>query len=578
MIIQQRFVPVLVQFALFLALSLGSLRAQMPSPIEGFGTPLKRPLVLSGNFGELRSNHFHSGLDLKTNLAIGIPVYATADGFVSRIKVAHFGYGKALYLTHDDGYFTVYAHLDRFEASLQAYVKQQQYKKETFELELFPKNDLFEFKAGDLIGYTGNTGSSGGPHLHYEIRDPESRPLNPLASAGIVVKDTRRPVVKAMRYYPIDLAAEDIETTGLDLPIRKVNDSTYLTASISISGALGLGAELYDQQDAANNKNGVFQIEGFLNGAKHYEVTFDRISFDESRFMNRYMDYRYYSSTKKRVQKLFRESNNPIGIIRDPEHRGVLTIAPGQSYTYEIVVTDFHGNQSTILVPINGVLEEASQITSQMQEPQHKGLLDVFGSNTVYWSDGRYEIMIPRQTFYDPRSLAITVSADTLFLDQDHYPLQKKIEIKYDGQWMTQEDFDKSYIGRMTPYGQIAYQNTVKEARLLKSKVSTLGNYSIFYDRTPPSIKAKSIREGQWISKMSRLTVLIEDKESGISAYRATLNGHFILMEYDYKTKQLVYDFSDAIVSDTEQNLAVVVLDNVGNSATFELTFYRKND
>ena len=570
-------------FFIISCFNFGSLAAQMPSAANTYGPPLEIPLVLSGNFGELRSNHFHSGLDIKTNLAIGIPVYATADGYVSRIKVAHFGYGKALYLTHNDGYSTVYAHLDRFEENIQGYVKQQQYKKESFEVELFPGQEVFVIKAGQLIGYTGNTGSSGGPHLHYEIRDSESRPINPLQSQGIQIKDSRAPVVSGLRYYPLDLVKNSVEAVGVDLSVRKTNDSTYIADLIHASGTIGLGAELYDQQDAANNKNGVYHIEGFLNGSKHYEVYFDRISFDETRFMNRYMDYRYYSNSKKRVQKLFRENNNPIGIIKDPDHRGMLTIAPGQAYTYELLISDFHGNTTTILIPITGdTLVEKGPALQQTLDlggvNESSSQLDVYGSETHHWSEGRYAVMIPRETFYDPTQLSVSVRGDTLFLDKDQYPMQNKIEITYNAQWMSSDDFQSAYIGRISPYGKAQYQNTNKENMDLKTRVGTLGRYGVFYDRTAPLIKAKTVRQGQWISSLSELTLIIEDKESGISSYRATLNGQFILMEYDYKTKQLVYDFADAIVTDTQQNLALVVLDNVGNSATFELMFYRKND
>jgi len=179
-----------------------SLFAQEELPENYFSNPVKIPLVLSGNFGELRNNHFHSGLDIKTQQQSGIPIYAPADGFVNRIKVSHFGYGKALYLKHPNGFQTVYAHLKKYSDTVQKFVKNAQYKKESYEIEIFPEANQLKVKKGDLIGYTGNSGSSDGPHLHFEIRDKNSRPMNPLLF-GITIPDSRNPIVTNLYAYPL---------------------------------------------------------------------------------------------------------------------------------------------------------------------------------------------------------------------------------------------------------------------------------------------------------------------------------------------------------------------------------------
>ena len=176
----------------FLLFVISFCNAQIPYPQNYFSSPLDITLVLSGTFAELRSNHFHSGLDIKTNGKEGFKTYASAEGYVSRIKISRYGYGKALYITHPNGYTTVYAHLQKFSPSIEAYVKQQQYKKETFELELFPKAETLKVAAKEVIAYTGNTGGSGGPHLHFEIRDKQERPMNPMLF-GMDIKDTTKP-------------------------------------------------------------------------------------------------------------------------------------------------------------------------------------------------------------------------------------------------------------------------------------------------------------------------------------------------------------------------------------------------
>ena len=167
---------IIIPFLFFISVSM----AQNSYPQDYFQSPLEIPLILSGTFAELRSNHFHSGLDIKTQQQSGLKVMAAASGFVSRIKVSHFGYGKALYITHPNGYTTVYAHLQNFNPEIDAYIKHRQYKNESYEIELFPKAGELLVNNGDIVAYSGNTGGSGGPHLHFEIRNKQEHPMNPM--------------------------------------------------------------------------------------------------------------------------------------------------------------------------------------------------------------------------------------------------------------------------------------------------------------------------------------------------------------------------------------------------------------
>ncbi len=547
-----------------------------------FTPPLEGALRLSGNFGELRSRHFHAGLDIKTNLTIGKPVYAAADGYVSRIKVAHFGYGKALYLTHNQGMSSVYAHLDRFAAPVQAYVKKTQYKKERFQIELFPDKERFEFKRGDLIGYTGNTGSSGGPHLHFEIRDAQSRPLNPL-DYGISIEDSKRPRPTALRWYALD-SKTNIESKGRSLSLTPISDTEYLAESLETSGWVGFGLGMYDQQDGSRNKNGVYRIRCTLNGSLTQDIVFDRISFDETKYMNRYMDYRYYRDNKRRIQKLFRSSNNPLGILKNLESDGFVNIKPGASYTFIIELYDYNKNKTVITVPITGsqfVTESApgNETLSSNDAPlDWSNLTEIPHSSATSWSEDRFSVFFPKGCFYESTALELAVSEQQLVLDQDQYPLYKPVKITYRADHLSNPDLNQAFIARLDAYGKPVYQSTKRSGQILEANVSKLGTYGIYFDATPPSISMTRPAENQWYSKAKRLRVTIKDRESGIADYRATINDQFILMEYDYKTNTLTYDFSDTVIKEAAHNLKVVVLDNAGNSATFERLFYRKAD
>ena len=276
--------------------------------------------MLSGTFAELRSNHFHSGLDIKTQGKEGFKTYAAAAGYVSRIKISRYGYGKALYITHPNGYTTVYAHLQKFSPTIEAYVKKQQYINESFELELFPKAEELKVLAKEMIAYTGNTGGSGGPHLHFEIRDKQERPMNPMLF-GLEIKDTTKPVVYELFGYPLsDGSHINGETSRVKIRIIKLPNGQYKTEQITAFGDIGFGIISTDKQDFAANKNGLNYIQTTFNGTNCLEVDFKRFSFNETKHLNRYIDYAYFFETKKTDSKIIHPKQQSLETFQKPHH------------------------------------------------------------------------------------------------------------------------------------------------------------------------------------------------------------------------------------------------------------------
>lgn len=559
-------------YILFATLFIGLLAtAQQDVPKGYFGNPLDIPLILSGSFGELRSNHFHSGLDIKTQQKEGFPIIAPADGYVKRIKVAHYGYGKALYIQHPNGYTTVYAHLQRYAHDIEDYVKQKQYEKETFEFEEFPSDKLLPVKKGEIIGYTGNSGSSGGPHLHFEIRDPASRPMNPLLF-GIEIPDTKVPLVNSVFVYPIgDSAYANNSKNRNKLRLIRQKDGNYRTEKLSALGKIGFGVSTYDQQNGASNKNGAYQIKTSLNGTEKFKVLFEKFSFAETRYLNRYMDYEYFETNRSRVQKLFRQDNNPLSVIVSEDDNGYVTIEEGFSADYTIEITDYKGNAMRITVPIEGKAAENP-------EPKNTKKTDhyVYHKQGTAITKGKFDIYIPAESLYENTYLDIEAKGDTLQFHEDVIPIHKNITISIDASNYEAKDLSKLYIGRLNYRGQPSYSNTSRRGNKLTTRVRTFGTYTLAMDTTPPTVKPVNFDDGKWISSNKTLKIKIEDDLSGISTYRATVNGTFILMEYNYKTDVLTYDFDDDIVKDTENNLKLIVVDTMGNSTTFEATFFRK--
>ncbi|MDG1014357.1 MAG: M23 family metallopeptidase [Flavobacteriaceae bacterium] len=555
-----------------LLLFISTCNAQSNYPQNYFNSPLDINLILSGSFAELRNNHFHSGLDIKTQGKEGLKTYASASGYVSRIKISRYGYGKALYIKHPNGYTTVYAHLKKFSPTIEAYVKKKQYKRQTFEIELFPPLGALKVSEKQLIAFTGNTGGSGGPHLHFEIRDNQERPLNPLMF-GFNVKDTTPPDIYELFGYPISKNSHiNGKTRRIKIKVKKQKDGTYKSERINAFGEIGFGIISIDKLDLASNKNGVNNIQTLYNGKKSLYVNFNRFSFDETKHLNRYIDYDFFFSNKKRIQKLFIEKNNPLSILKSYSNNGVLKIENDSISTYKVIVSDFKGNKSELRVPINGVYKNLINPKQNNTELQQ-----IYASEKTNLKKDHISVEIPKNTFYEDVYINFEVINDTLSLHNASIPLQKSIDINFDVSNYQENNKNYLFIGRISKDGnKLYYSNTKKHGDRLSTRTKNLGSYTLGIDKENPKIDAINFKNKSWVSNLRNLKVKILDKISGIKNYRATINGHWILMEYDIKTQLLTYNFDDYVKIEKENNLKIVVTDNVGNTSTFESLFYKK--
>jgi hypothetical protein len=542
-------------------------------PQDYFVNPIDLDLILSGTFGELRSNHFHSGLDIKTNQRTGAKVLATASGFVSRIKIERYGYGKALYITHPNGYTSVYAHLEKFSPRIENYVKKKQYQNESYSIQLFPEDLELRVDQGEQVAYSGNSGGSGGPHLHFEIRDSAARPINPLLM-GIEIPDTKRPLVKQIKAYPL---AETSTINGKHeaqlLRLIPLKGGKFKVEPFSAYGEIGIGINTIDQQNGANNQNGIFHMVTHWNGTQNFEMTFDRYAFNESRYINQMIDYEHFKNTKSRIARLYIPEGSPLSLYQNHVNKGVLQLFDaGTTHAYRIAIEDYKKNAVEINMSIKNDAGPGALIS-----PTNGHLTYVDHNITYNEQKGPFSLVIPNGALYESVLLDISQNADTLKVHSDIVPLHKNMVISYDISTKENDNIQQYYIGRVTEWGAVYHVNTRRRGNTLSAATRTLGTYAISKDDVPPTIRPVNFKDKQWITNNKTLTIKIDDAETGVDAYRATVNGTFILMEYDYKTGVLTHDFEDGVVTDTENALKVIVTDNVGNSTTFEATFYRKS-
>lgn len=578
---------------------------------------------ISGTMGELRPNHFHAGLDIKTGGVTGWPVHLIANGYVTRIKIEEGGYGNALYVYHPStGHTSVYAHLEKFNTLLGDYVRSNQYAAKTFTIELYPKKGEFTFNKGDIIAYTGNTGGSGGPHLHFEIRDKNQDLLNPLDFKFPEVKDNIPPQI-----HEIAITTKNInsringEFGQLLLKPTKLNGHEYeVTKPLEVIGQIALAIKTDDQLNGSHNHNGTNYITLEFDGKQLFYYKNNSFSFAKTRYINRHFDYPLSDKGFGKFHNLYVSNGNKLPLYPEKVNNGIISI--NDSLTHKIIITciDAYGNKSTLKINLKGTTTIPPTINKQLKiappfsaetidntckiaisSLENKLLINntlcspsYTNTNTCFFlcdlretlpkelkiGDNPFSLPfiqkviphekthiytetanfhIPPGAFYDTTYFTYKYESDTFYIHNTETPLHRHINIELKKDF--EGDKEHTHVYSMDSDRKIYFEGGNWGLGGISFRTRSLGRYFIATDTTPPSIRFEKKLNGEVYLKVT-------DELSGIKTYNAYVDGEWLLLHYDYKTNLLWSERLDNTKA-LSGTLKVIVTDAAGNTTEY---------
>ncbi|MEO0310852.1 MAG: hypothetical protein RIQ89_509 [Bacteroidota bacterium] len=532
--------------------------------------PLDTIIVPTGSFGEIRSDHLHSGIDLSTFNQIGLPVKAAADGYVSRIKVSASGFGYAIYINHPNNTTSVYAHLDRFNSKINAFVKTNQYKGKKFELDINIDKKQFPIKQNDLLGYSGNSGSSSAPHLHFEIRDQQTEmPLNPKL-LGLNYEDSENPEFLSLRVFPA--LTQGTTNFGNDARFIKIkkSENNYTTVDekpIEVYGKIGFGVEVNDKLASNTSSLGIHRLALFVDNVLQFSTQIGSFNFEDTRMANALIDYDGKAYFKKTVYRLHQLAGNKLK-FNDSTQSGYVDFVDDEWHDITIIASDVNGNNSTLAFR---VLSNTFLAGNEFYNPDPE--LVLIGPNKgLALHKNEFDLIIPNGAVYDNHYLLTNSSKSNnkfyYFIGDKGVALHQPIQLTLHAPINDAVPSNKYCIVNMNDEQHPKYLPTTYDQHGLKAKSKQFGKFTIAVDTTAPSILEMPKVENNYIS------IIAEDFQTGIANYEASINDEWVLMTYDQKRNLFSIALEDYKKS-SSLHLKYSFTDAVGNQISNTATINR---
>lgn len=617
---------ILLSLIVFLSLGLNTLAQSPLYPKDYFVFPLKpgEQNFLAGTLGELRSNHFHAGLDIKTFGQINWPIHACADGYVARIKISPYGYGRALYVQHPSGHTTVYAHCESFRKDIEEYILKKQYEKKSYSIDVTLPVNLIKCYKNKIVAYSGNTGSSMGPHLHFEIRDKNQTALNPLSFGFTEIKDNVKP-----SFYKISLTTLDIDSrvnnefgTFFFTPKDK-GGKKYTTKTIKLNGTLGLAIKARDKLSGVNNPNAIAKIIVEQDGKEIFNYFNKEVIFAQKSYMNVHMDYCSYKNGKGKLHKCYVDDGNKLQRYKTDNSKGKIIINDTLSHTLTVKVWDFYNNLSQLTIPVKGKRPTKNSLRLSEEKEDEKIFVDVY-QNILKVAcrncDANTKLKIDSETHHSEKKADYFLGSASVFLWDMRKEFPRKLSLgdktldenfiypipsgkKFT--WFTKNvttTFNANTLFDTLYLQMEAYNDTLKIGKVqtpLKQKINITFRTNKYYNTAKTAVYEISGRRpshvgGVWnnnkctfrtksfgkytlltdtipptITHLGRNRFRIKDERSGIKSYNAYLNGNWVLLKYDYRISRVVLAPKKGTVLKGE--LKIVVIDNVNNKNIYTL-------
>ena len=552
----------------------------IPKDRSIFICPVKIPQLLSANFGELRIDHFHSGLDIKTQGVTGKEVVASADGYIYRISVSPVGFGNAIYIRHPSGYSTVYGHLDKFMPEIEHWVKTQQYDKKSFQITLYPSKEQFPVRQGEVIAYSGNSGGSAGPHLHFEIRkSDDEKPVNPLLfEFGIV--DNIKPFIEKLAIYPINKNS----LINNQNSVRMINVSgghgVYSISGeheISVSGLTGFGIKAYDMLNNSPNKCAVYSIELSVDSIPIFKYVMDGFFFDESRYVNSHIDYATYMKDNIYIERAFVLPGDKLSVYKNVINRGLFNFNDNKSHQAKIIVSDANNNVSVLSFQIKAVSDKPHSVSGVIDKNIN---IMPYGRSNKFTSDN-ISINIPAGALYDTLCFTYKKEPGTNQMFSDLYyvhnkftPVHKAYALSIKPTNIPAGKESKMLIVQLDDDLKKRPMNSVWSEGYLTADVLSFGRFYVGIDTVAPYISGNGLVTGAILNGQKEISIKVTDDLSGIKSYVPSIDGNWALFEYDQKNDMLIYKFDETrIKKGTKHNLSLKVTDNKDNVSTYNCNF-----
>lgn len=544
-----------------------------------FGQPMDIPMRLTGNFGELRNNHFHTGIDCKTDGQENLNIYALADGYVSRVAVSPRGYGNALYIDYPNGFTSVFAHINSFSGEIGDYVKRKQYELQKFEIDESVPPQLLPVTRGQLVAKSGNTGSSNGPHLHFEIRDTYTEvAINPLLF-GYQVPDDIKPTVSQLALYNFDGETTNHQTPALYA--TKLTNGVYSLTQNMLkvnNPRVGLGIKTQDRKSEVYNTYNIFGLKMYDNGRLLYAFEMEQIGFAESRYINAHIDYLLKKQEKGYIQKCFVEPGNKLAIYQQALQNGIVDLSDGLLHKIVIEVNDINNNISTLSFMLQ--YDPTLPLPTTAATP-YNARFSCFSDNT--YNNDFFKLSMPSGCLYndiDFRYEMKTVTQTDVYsaiheVHQNTTPVHSYFDIGIKPTTLPFELYDYALLVFKNNVGKTTALKSRWDGNFLTAQSREFGQYYITTDTKVPTITSVNLLPNKLMSKNRTIELKISDNLSGIASYNGYIDNRWVLMEYDQKSARIWHTFDETTGAPGTHEFKLEVRDAKDNAAEYTAKYRR---